>query len=147
MFHGKTHQLWKVPRWITESPFFPRQGERELMCSTGSDIRMTTSSSPECIDILISAFVYKDLWGPTHVDQHISTWFAWWWCQIVFMFTPTLTNIFQRGWNHSLVCLFIVSIGNLIFRDFVWWLPYFFLSSNWSAGQLVVWDSNRGIPK
>ena len=22
MFHGKTHRLWKVPRWIAESPFF-----------------------------------------------------------------------------------------------------------------------------
>ena len=46
---------------------------------------------------------------------HQSTTFSGWWFQIFCMFTPTwgrfkitiLTNIFQIGWNHSLVFVYI----------------------------------------
>ena len=141
MFHGKTHRLWKVPRWITESPFF------SIIRWTRTHVQYRFRYQND-----IQQFTWIHLSTKTFEGPHMSTniyqrdllggGFQY------SLFSPlTMINIFQRGWNHSLVCLSLVSIGNLIFRDFVWWLPFFVLSSNWSAGKLVVWDSNRGIPK
>ena len=68
----------------------------------------------KCPSWRIRSLEHRQCWGfATSLNQDAWVWNrkTRWWCQILFIFTPTwgilgtwshLTNIFQKGWNHQL---------------------------------------------